>query len=94
MKAVKGNKEYLIDESQKKGYQDRGYDIIDDNGVLSAHGRGKTVPYDKYEETLRENNTLKKQIAAMSAESTPKDGSQESENPPKEKVSGKSKIQG
>ena len=94
MKAVRGNKEYIIDESQKKEYQDRGYDIIDDNGVVSAHGRGKTVPYDKYEETVRENNALKEQLASMAAENPHKIESLQEGNPAKEKASGKSKAQG
>lgn len=88
MKAVRGNKEYTIDESQKKEYQDRGYDIIDDNGMVSAHGRGKTVPYDKYEEKVRENNALKEQLAEMTA------ASPQEANPAKEKTTAKSKTQG
>ena len=28
MRAVKGNKEYTIDESQQKSYQDAGFDIV------------------------------------------------------------------
>lgn len=58
MKAVKGNKEYMIDESQKKTYQDRGYDIKDSDGKVIAYGRGKTVPYDKHMEAVREIERL------------------------------------
>ena len=43
MKAEKGNREYFIDESQKKLYQDRGFDIKNDEGTVIAYGRGKTV---------------------------------------------------
>ena len=32
MRAVKNNKEYSIDESQKKAYQDAGFDIYDEDG--------------------------------------------------------------
>ena len=49
MKAVKGNKVYTIDDAQKKGYQDAGYDILSDSGNLLAYGRGKTVPFEEYE---------------------------------------------
>lgn len=49
MKAVKGNKVYTIDDAQKKGYQDAGYDILSDSGDLLAYGRGKTVPFEEYE---------------------------------------------
>lgn len=48
MKAVKGNKEYTIDESQQKFYEDSGFDIKDDNGHVVAYGRGKSVPYGEY----------------------------------------------
>lgn len=48
MKAVSGNKEYTIDESQQKFYQDSGFDIKDDSGRVIVYGRGKTVPYGDY----------------------------------------------
>ena len=41
MRAVKGNKEYTIDDTQKKAYQDRGFDILDETGTTIAYGRGK-----------------------------------------------------
>ena len=70
MRAVKGNREYVIDESQKKWYQDSGFDILDDTGKIIAYGRGKTVPYDDHMRTVRENEALRKRIAEMeSAES-------------------------
>ena len=58
MKAVKGNKEYTIDESQKKSYQDSGFDIMDDTGTVIAYGRGKTVPYDVYMKAVKEIERL------------------------------------
>ncbi len=48
MKAVKGNKQYTINESQKKFYQDGGFDIYDDEGKLIVYGRDKKVPYEEY----------------------------------------------
>lgn len=60
MKAVLGNKEYFIDESQKKHYVDRGYDIRDEDNAVIAYGRGKTVPYDEYVRIVNENSELKK----------------------------------
>lgn len=48
MKAAKGNKEYTIDESQQKAYQDSGFDIKGDDGSVIAYGRGKTVSYGDY----------------------------------------------
>lgn len=65
MKAIKGNKEYSIDEKQKKFYQDAGFDIKDNNGNVIAYGRGKTVPYGDYAALKEENETLKAKIAEM-----------------------------
>lgn len=58
MKAARGNKEYTIDESQRKSYQDSGYDIKDDAGNVIAYGRGKTVPYSDYMELKAELERL------------------------------------
>jgi len=59
MQAVKENKVYTITKTEQKSYQDQGFDIYDDDGEMIAHGRGKTVPYEKYEELLKENEALK-----------------------------------
>lgn len=50
MKALKDNKVYTIDETQKKHYVAQGFDIQDDEGNTIAYGQGKTVPYEKYAE--------------------------------------------
>lgn len=68
MKAVKGNKEYMIDESQQKGYQDSGFDILDDAGIVIAYGRGKTVPFSDYVKAVEEIERLHKRIAVLEAE--------------------------
>lgn len=60
MLAAKGNKEYTIDESQQKFYQDSGFDIKDENGDIVAYGRGKTVPYDEYMAATKEVERLQK----------------------------------
>ena len=69
MKAVKGNKVYTIDETQKKFYEESGYDILDEEGCVIAYGKGKTVPFGEFialkqrgEELEAENETLKKQL--------------------------------
>lgn len=61
MKAVKGNKVYTIDETQKKFYEESGFDILDDMGKVIAYGRGKTIPYGEYEVLKRENELLKQE---------------------------------
>lgn len=58
MRAVKGNKEYTIDDAQQKGYQDAGFDIVDEDGNVVAYGRGKTVPYDDYMKAVKEIERL------------------------------------
>lgn len=50
MRALKGNKVYTIDETQKLYYIAQGFDIQDDEGNTIAYGQGKTVPYEKYAE--------------------------------------------
>lgn len=68
MRAVKGNKEYTIDESQQKGYQDAGFDILDDDGKIIAYGRGKTVPYEDYVKAVKEIGKLQELAAERNAE--------------------------
>lgn len=60
MKAVKGNKEYTIDDTQQKFYQDSGFDIKGGSGEIIAYGRGKTVPYDEHMQVVREVERLQK----------------------------------
>jgi len=65
MRAVKGNKEYMIDESQQKGYQDAGFDILNELGEVVAYGRGKTVPYDDHMRAVAEIEVLRKRLADL-----------------------------
>ena len=41
MRATKGNKEYMIDGSQQKGYQDAGFDILNELGKWLLMGEEK-----------------------------------------------------
>lgn len=68
MRAVKGNREYIIDEAQQKGYQDSGFDILGDDGMVIAYGRGKTMPYDDYMKAVKEIGRLQELAAERSAE--------------------------
>nr|DAY86003.1 MAG TPA: hypothetical protein [Caudoviricetes sp.] len=65
MIAVKGNKEYTIEQSQQKFYQDSGYDIKDDSGKIVAYGKGKTIPYGDYMKVAEDLETLKAQHAKV-----------------------------
>ena len=68
MRATKGNKEYTIDEAQKKFYQESGFDILNDDGEVIAYGRGKTVPYEDHMQAVREVERLQKLCANLQEE--------------------------
>lgn len=59
MKAVKGNKVYTIDETQRELYRVQGYDIYDENGKIVFFAKGKTVSYEDYEAVKKELEALK-----------------------------------
>ena len=61
MRAVKENKEYTIEESQKGFYLGQGFDIYADDGELLETAHGKTVPYDEYA-------ALQEKLEALEAE--------------------------
>lgn len=65
MIAVKGNKEYTIEQSQQKFYQDSGYDIKNDSGKIVAYGKGKTIPCGDYMKVAEDLETLKAQHAKV-----------------------------
>lgn len=67
MKAVKGNKEYDIVDTQKNGYQEAGFDIENDDGETIAYGKGKTVPYDEHLRLVKENEALHERVAELEA---------------------------
>lgn len=68
MRAVKGNKEYTIDETQKKGYLDSGFDVLDDDSTVIGYGRGKTVPYDDHMKAVKEIERLQELCAGLQEE--------------------------
>lgn len=61
MRAVKENKEYTIEESQKGFYLGQGFDIYNDAGDLVEAGAGKTVSYGEYA-------ALQEKLEALEAE--------------------------
>ena len=90
MKAVKGNKEYTIGDAQKKTYQDAGYDMVDDDGEIIAHGRNKTVPYGEYAALKTENEELKCRLSGAGEFDSGKDRHPADSQPAKKgKASGK-----
>lgn len=67
MKAVKNNRVYTINETQRKSYTAQGFDIIGDDGNVLEHAAGKTVTYGKYAALAAENEQLKAKIAELEA---------------------------
>ena len=67
MKAVKGNKEYNIDESAKEAYRQQGFDIYE-NGVLVEYGAGKTVSLAEYERVKQAADKLKEETEVLRKE--------------------------
>lgn len=61
MRAVKENKEYFIDDSQKGFYLGQGFDIFNDDGDLVEAAPGKTVSYEEYA-------ALQEKLEALEAE--------------------------
>lgn len=61
MRAVKENKEYTVEESQKGFYLTQGFDIYGDDGGLLEAAPGKTVSYDEYA-------ALREKLEALEAE--------------------------
>ena len=68
MRAVKGNKEYTITETQKDQYVRDGFDIVDDTGKILQAGAGKSVPFAQHQAALDEKAELEKQVQARTAE--------------------------
>jgi hypothetical protein len=65
MFAVKANRQYTITEAESGRYQDEGYDILADDGKVLKTGKGKTVPYAKYQEALDLNTKLQVQVTDL-----------------------------
>lgn len=93
MKAVKGNKEYSIDETQKNQYQESGFDIKDDSGSVIAYGRGKTVPFGDYMAAVMEIESCHARIAELE-EITQGESRGKSEEKPTEKKPAVKKADG
>lgn len=58
MKAIKANRAYTITKEVSESFRKDGYDIVDDNGKVIAHGVGKVVSYEKYAELLEKYEAL------------------------------------
>lgn len=75
MKAIKKNKVYTINETEKSYYIAQGYDILDDEGEIISYGAGKSVSYEEYRKVKdrldlleSENEKLKEENKKLKAE--------------------------
>ena len=69
MYAVKANRQYTITEAEADSYRDEGYDIIAEDGTTVLQtGKGKTVPYAKYQEALDQSTDQQAQIVELQAQ--------------------------
>ena len=69
MYAIKANRQYTISEKEIEKYRDDGYDIMDDDGTtVLKTGKGKTVPYAKYQDALNQVANLQAQITDLQAQ--------------------------
>lgn len=65
--AVKGNKQFKIDDADRETYLKLGYDIAEQSGntlEVVENASSKKVSWKEYEALVRENEDLRKQIAA------------------------------
>lgn len=87
LKAIKGNKVYKIEETEKKKYLAQGYDIHDEEGKIIEHSTKSTVPYAKYSELEALNKKLEAELEKLKKNNPPDDGEafQEDEKTAKEK---------
>lgn len=71
LKAKKGNKVLMIEDTQARAMQAEGYDVfrLNEKGEqeILYHGAGKTVPYGKYEQVLKELESVKAELASATA---------------------------
>lgn len=75
MKAIKENKVYTINETEKSYYISQGYDIVNDDGEIESYGAGKSVSYEEYRKVKdkldlleTENEKLKEENKKLKAE--------------------------
>lgn len=75
MKAIKENKVYTINETEKSYYISQGYDIVNDDGEIESYGAGKSVLYEEYRKVKdkldlleTENEKLKEENKKLKAE--------------------------
>jgi hypothetical protein len=64
MKAIKANKVYTVDETQKSAYLAQGYDITDDKGNVTERSPSSVVSRAEYDKLNAEYDKLKAEQSA------------------------------
>lgn len=62
MKAIKGNKVYIVNKQTKDSYIKAGFDIVNDEGKVIQYGAGKTVSMDEYNKLKDKCKELEKEV--------------------------------
>ena len=65
MKAIKANKVYTINDTEKASYLAQGYDITDDKGEMIEKSPQSTVSQEAYSKLELENKKLKSELAKL-----------------------------
>lgn len=68
MYASKANKVYPVDANTKVSFAERGFDILDDDGKIIEHAKGKKIDYAKYQKLAEENEKLAEENARLAEE--------------------------
>ena len=63
--AEKGNKVYTISEQEVNLYQNKGFDIFDDNHEIIAHGIRSTVSRHLYTQALERIDELEQELEIL-----------------------------
>lgn len=77
LKAVKGNKVYKIEETEKKKFLAQGYDICGEDGKIVERSTKSTVSYAQYSELEEKNKRLEAELAKLKKKNSSDDGKDE-----------------
>lgn len=83
MTAVKGNREYTVDETNMESYVKEGFDIFD-NGKKIKSGKGKTVSQEEYDSLKEKYHKLETEYDSLKEKLEKPSSGKGKQNPSKE----------
>lgn len=89
LKAVKGNKVYKIEETEKRKFLAQGYDIYGEDGEIVEHSAKSTVPYKQYAALETQNKKLEAELEELKKKNPSNENSEE--NSPEDEKPAKAK---